>query len=165
MKKKPALKKRPSKIRIPDCKKFTGYKPCFPGATCYAECADPDPAGTRILIISLDAMGAVLQTTAMLPAIKRKYPLSHISWITLKNAYRLLDNNPYLDAVYVWEPESWLILQNMKFDVVYSTDKTRRSCAFCNSLNAESKIGFGLNGNGVIVPLNREAKYKLSSWT
>ena len=41
--------------------------------------------------------------------------------------------------VYVWEPESWLILQNIEFDVVYSTDKSKRSCAFCNTLNAKDK--------------------------
>jgi heptosyltransferase-2 len=152
-------KKRQVKIKIPDCKRFTGYKPCFPGSTCYTECADPDPIGKKILIINLDAMGAVLQTTAMLPAIKRKYPRSHISWITLKNAYRLLENNPYVDAAYIWEAESWLVLQNIEFDVVYSTDKSTRSCAFCNTLNAKEKIGFGLNKDGKIIPLNKEAEY------
>ncbi len=159
MKKKSTRKKPQATLRIPDCKRFTGYKPCFPGSTCFAECADPDPTGTKILIINLDAMGAVLQTTAMLPAIKRKFPRSHISWITLKNAYRLLENNPYIDAAYVWEPESWLILQNIEFDVVYSTDKSMRSCAFCNTLNAKEKIGFGLNKDGKIIPLNKEAEY------
>ncbi|MGA9406314.1 MAG: glycosyltransferase family 9 protein [Bacteroidota bacterium] len=158
MKKKTIPKNRRTKIKIPDCKRFTGYKPCFPGSTCYTECADPNPIGKKILIINLDAMGAVLQTTAMLPAIKRKYPQSHISWITLKNAYRLLENNPYVDAAYIWDPESWLVLQNIEFDVVYSTDKSKRSCAFCNTLNAKEKIGFGLNKDGVIIPLNKEAE-------
>ena len=159
MNKKSMRKKRQVKIKIPDSKRFTGYKPCFPGSTCYTECADPDPIGKKILIINLDAMGAVLQTTAMLPAIKRKYPRSHISWITLKNAYRLLENNPYVDAAYIWEAESWLVLQNIEFDVVYSTDKSTRSCAFCNTLNAKEKIGFGLNKDGKIIPLNKEAEY------
>jgi ADP-heptose:LPS heptosyltransferase len=159
MKKKSTRKKRQATLKIPDCKRFTGYKPCFPGSTCYTECADPEPIGKKILIINLDAMGAVLQTTAMLPAIKRKYPRSHISWITLKNAYRLLDNNPYVDAAYIWDAESWLVLQNIKFDVVYSTDKSMRSCAFCNTLNAKEKIGFGLNNDGKIIPLNKEAEY------
>lgn len=149
----------PKKLVIPDCKRFTGYKPCFPGTACYNECVDHQPMGKKILIINLDAMGAVVQTTSMLPAIKKKYPNSHISWITLKNAYRLLDNNPYLDAVYIWEPESWLILQQMEFDIVYQTDKTKRSCAFGNTLKAKEKIGFGLNKNGKIVPLNKEAEY------
>ncbi len=159
MKKKSTRKKRQAQIKIPDCKRFTGYKPCFPGSTCYTDCVDPDPIVTNILIINLDAMGAVLQTTAMLPAIKRKYPRSHISWITLKNAYRLLDNNPYIDTAYVWEPESWLVLQNVEFDVVYSVDKSKRSCAFCNTINAKEKIGFGLNKEGQIIPLNKEAEY------
>lgn len=149
----------PKKLAIPDCKRFTGYKPCFPGTACYNECVDHQPMGKKILIINLDAMGAVVQTTSMLPAIKKKYPNSHISWITLKNAYRLLDNNPYLDAVYIWEPESWLILQQMEFDIVYQTDKTKRSCAFGNTVKAKEKIGFGLNKNGKIVPLNKEAEY------
>ncbi|KAB2926473.1 MAG: glycosyltransferase family 9 protein [Bacteroidetes bacterium] len=144
---------------VPECKRFTGYKPCFPGTACYRECVEHRPIGKRILIVNLDAMGAVVQTTAMLPAIKRKYPDSHITWITLKNAYRLLDNNPYLDAVYVWEPESWLILQQMEFDILYQTDKTKRSCAFGNTIRAAEKLGFGLDGNGKIVPLNREAEY------
>jgi heptosyltransferase-2 len=159
MKKKSSSRKRQSKITMPDCKRFTGYKPCFPGTACYEECVDPNPIGRKILIINLDAMGAVLQTTAMLPAIKRKYPRSQISWITLKNAYRLLNNNPFVDAAYVWEPESWLILQNIQFDIVYSADKSKRSCAFANTLKSKEKIGFGLNKNGVIVPLNKEAEY------
>ncbi len=147
------------KIFIPDCKKFTGYKPCFPGTQCYKECIEPNPIGKKILVINLDAMGAVLQTTSMLPVIKRKYPQSHISWITLKNAYQLLANNPYIDTTYIWEPENWLILQNIEFDIVYSTDKTQRSCAFANTLNAKKKLGFGLNKNGKIIPLNKEAQY------
>ncbi len=159
MKKKKPTKKTKSPLTIPECKRFTGYKPCFAGTACYTECVDHQPIGKKILIVNLDAMGAVVQTTAMLPAIKRKYPTSHISWITLKNAYRLLDNNPYLDAVYVWEPENWMILQQMQFDILFQTDKTKRSCAFGNTIQAKEKRGFGLNKNGQIVPLNKEAHY------
>jgi heptosyltransferase-2 len=103
-------------------------------------------------------MGNVLVTTSLLPAIKRKYPKSHITWITLRNAYLLLQNNPYVDRVFVWEPESWLVLQQLQFDVVMNVDKSQRSCAFTMGINAKEKLGFGLNGNGVIVPLNKEAE-------
>lgn len=148
-----------SSLMIPDCKRFTGYKPCFPQTICFESCVQQEPVGVKILIINLDAMGAVVQTTAMLPAVKRKYPQSHISWITEKNAFHLLDNNPYLDAVYAWEPESWLVLQNISFDVVYSTDKTKRSTAFAKTLRAKEILGFGLNDDGKIIPLNEEAEY------
>ena len=151
--------KSSSRPVIPDCKRFTGYKPCIPGMVCTEECADYDPIGTRILIVNLDAMGNVLVTTTILPALKRRYPKSTILWITLPNAYRLLENNPFIDRVFLWEPESWLILQQMQFDLVLNADKAQRSCAFLNGLTAKVKRGFGLDGNGKIVPVNKEAYY------
>jgi ADP-heptose:LPS heptosyltransferase len=147
----------PPVLTIPSCKNFTGYKPCFPGINCLDECHRHDPVGTRVLIVNLDAMGNVLVTTSLLPAIKRKYPESTISWITLKNASPLLQGNPLIDRVFLWEPESWLVLQEMAFDVIMNVDKSRRSCAFTMALRAPEKLGFGLDANGVIIPLNREA--------
>lgn len=151
------LRSNSLKMKIPDCKHFTGYKPCLPNTQCYKECVDNDSTGTRILIVNLDAMGNVLVTTSLLPALKRKYRKSHVSWITLKNAYPLIQNNPYLDATYLWEPESWLILQQIRFDLVLSVDKSQRSGAFVMGLNAKEKLGFGMNERGQIVPLNKEA--------
>lgn len=153
------LKKKSKKISIPDCRKFSGYKPCVPGALCHVRCVDRVPFGKRILIVNLDAMGAVLQTTAMLPAIKRKYPDSHISWLTMKNARPLLEHNPLLDAVYAWEPDTLLVLGNIQFDAVFSVDKTQRACAFVNQLKAKKKFGFGMNNRGAIVPLTPDAEY------
>jgi len=152
-------KKKRKSLKIPDCKHFTGYSPCFPHVDCTQGCVDNVPRGKRILIINLDAMGHVLVTTSLLPAIKRKYPKSHISWITLSNAAGLLENNPYVDTVYTWGPESWLVLQSMKFDQVLNVDKSKRACALTMSLNAKEKLGFGMNGDGVIIPLNKEAGY------
>jgi ADP-heptose:LPS heptosyltransferase len=147
-------------IVIPDCQHFTGYKPCFPGVNCTEDgCADPKPFGTRILIVNLEAMGNVLVTTSLLPAIKRKYPQSTISWITLKNAYRLLENNPYIHRAYVWDSDNCATLQAMKFDIVMSIDKSVQVGAFVHSLNAATKLGYGINENGVIIPLNPEAEY------
>ncbi|MGB6121121.1 MAG: glycosyltransferase family 9 protein, partial [Bacteroidota bacterium] len=143
---------------VPDCRHFTGYKPCFPATRCYDECVNNDPIGKRILIINLDAMGNVLVTTTILPSLKRTYPQSHISWITLGNAYPLLQNNPFLDRLYRWEPESWLILQQLTFDLVLNVDKSRRAGAFLSTLHARERLGFGINENGVIVPLNPEAE-------
>ncbi len=154
--KRAGRQKRPA---IPDCKHFTGYKPCVPGTVCLEKCVDPDPIGRRIMIINLDAMGNVLATTTILPPLKRLYPRSRIAWITLPNAVRLLDNNPYLDAVYSWGPESWLVLGQLEFDLVLNVDKSVRSCAFTMSLSAGEKRGFGLDRNGAIVPLNRQADY------
>ena len=159
MKRPPKTSRKPSaaRIKIPDCKNFTGYKPCFPETRCYLKCVSPHPRGKCILIINLDALGNVLVTTSLLPAIKRKYPRSHISWITLGNAAPLLQNNPLIDRVFTWDGESWLILQQLRFDVVMNADKSQRSGALAMALRAREKLGFGINPHGVIIPLNKEA--------
>jgi heptosyltransferase-2 len=146
------------RLNIPTCKHFTGYKPCFPGSTCLDACAAHDPIGRTILIVNLDAMGNVLVTTSILPALKARYPRSTISWITLRNAAPVLEHNPYLDRVWVWEPESLLILSQMRFDLVLNVDKSQRSGAFAQSVRAKERRGFGINGAGAIIPLNREAE-------
>jgi ADP-heptose:LPS heptosyltransferase len=142
------------------CKKFTGYKPCDPYYNCSEDgCESMVPIGTKILIINLDAMGDVLMTTAQLPAIKRKFPESTIWWVTLQNTSPLLHNNPYVDYIFPFNFESFLILSQMEFDYVMNVDKSQRSCSFTNSLKAKNKLGFGMNEDGKIVPLNEGAEY------
>ncbi|MGA9117122.1 MAG: glycosyltransferase family 9 protein [Bacteroidota bacterium] len=156
----PARRSTPSPLMRPppDCRNFTGYKPCIPGTRCYRKCVAPSPRGRRILIVNLDAMGNVLVTTSILPPLKRKHPRSTVSWITLPGAAPLLEQNPHLDRVFEWGPESWMILRSMRFDEVLCADKSQRSGAFVMSLQARRKLGFGMDENGVIVPLNREAQ-------
>lgn len=142
-----------------DCIHFDGYKPCFPGEDCTEVCQHPTPFGTRILIINLDAMGDVLMTTAQLPGIKRQFPQSAITWITLRNAVPLLENNPYLYRVIEWNDENRMILQREEFDLVLDADKSKASCAFVETLRASEIRGFRLNRFGQIVPAQNEAWY------
>ena len=70
-----------------DCKHFPGNKPCIPSKTEGKKCDDCNyynPVDFKILIIKLDATGDVLRTTSILPALKREYPKSHITWLTKK---------------------------------------------------------------------------------
>jgi heptosyltransferase-2 len=146
--------------QIPDCKRFTGYKPCFPGHNCLEDgCKDNIPIGTKILIINLDAMGDVLMTTAQLPALKRKFPESTVYWITLKNASPLLANNRLIDYVYEYNFESYSVINQIQFDYVLNADKSKLACALLNSVSAANKLGFGLNKDGAIIPVNEGANY------
>lgn len=145
---------------VPSCKRFSGFKPCYCDYNCWENgCKDNIPIGTKILIINLDAMGDVLMTTAQLPALKKKFPESTIYWITLKIASKLLEKNQYIDQVFNFDAESILILQQIKFDYVMNVDKSLRSCALLNSINSLNKLGFGLNEEGKIIPVNKGAYY------
>lgn len=151
---------KPKDPKVFSCKNFNGYKPCFSDHDCWENgCKNYNPMGTKILIINLDAMGDVLMTTAQLPGIKRKYPESTIYWVTLKNATGLLQNNPYIDRVFQFDYESDLILSQMSFDIIMNVDKSSRSGALTMKLNAKEKLGFGIDENGKIIPLNAGARY------
>lgn len=151
---------QPYDPKVLSCKNFNGYKPCFSDHNCWENgCKNYNPMGTKILIINLDAMGDVLMTTAQLPAIKRKYPVSTIYWITLKNSVGLLYNNPYIDKVFPFDFESELILSQINFDIIMNVDKSQRSGALTMKLNSKEKLGFGINENNKIIPLNKGAEY------
>ncbi len=151
------------KLKIPKCKKFSGYKPCFSYKNCLEngcqEDTDQNKIGTKILIISLDALGAVLSFTSILPAIKRKFPISTVNWITMPGADKILFNNHYIDKVWVWNDENRMIIRQMSFDYLFNADKTNYACAFANEINANNKFGFLLNEDGKIIPANKSAMY------
>ncbi len=144
-----------------DCRLFTGYKPCKYKMDC-AGCHHYDPVDQRIAVVSLEAMGAVLRSTCLLPAIKRKYPQSHITWVTLKNAKPLLDNNPYIDRLVALDPVNYPLLQKLKFDHLYAVDKSAQAGALAAMMHANHKWGFGVDENGVIRPFTEEADYQYS---
>ncbi|MFO7525564.1 MAG: glycosyltransferase family 9 protein [Ignavibacteriaceae bacterium] len=146
--------------QIPDCKRFSGYKPCFPDYNCWENgCRDNISTGTKILIINLDAMGDVLMTTAQLISIKKKYPISTIYWVTLNIAAPLLKQNEYIDHIFRYDAESILIISQLEFDVIMNVDKSQRSGALLNSISAKRKLGFGIDKNGKIIPVNDGAYY------
>lgn len=150
-------------MKIPRCKRFSGYKPCVSYYDCLESGCKYENAqnriGTKILVISLDALGNVLLNTSILKSLKQKYPESTVFWITQKNAISILHNNDLIDEIYSWDEEDRMILRNIKFDILLNGDKSQYACAFANEVTAKEKLGFGLNDDGKIVPLNKSAMY------
>lgn len=149
-------------LKIPKCKNFSGYKPCKPYYNCLEKgCADAPESdmGTKILIISLDALGNVLDNTPLLHAIKRKYPVSTVHWMTMPNAEKILYNNKFIDKLFLWDDESRMIARNIEYDFVMNADKSLYACAFANETKSKRKLGFILNEDGKIVPANEAAMY------
>ncbi|HBE74236.1 MAG TPA: heptosyltransferase [candidate division Zixibacteria bacterium] len=124
-----------------------------------AGCLQRQPRGKKVLIINLDALGAVLMTTALLPAVKRRDPDSTVHWVTLPAAVPLLANNPLIDRIWPYDFETVTILQSMRYHRLYSVDKSPRSDALAMMVPARMKLGFGLDRDGAIAPFNREADY------
>lgn len=142
-----------------DCQFFTGYKPCKYKRPCQG-CPNYQVAAERIAILSLEAMGAVLRATCLLPAIKRKFPNSHITWITLPQCQPLIAENPHIDRVITVNNTTSALLGYLKFDILYAVDKSLEAGALAETIKADQKFGFGLSALGVIRPLHQAGDYQ-----
>ncbi len=61
----------------------------------------------RILIIRLSAIGDIVMASALIPALRRRWPDAHIAWLTEPVGAELLRDNPRLDEVIVWPRGEW----------------------------------------------------------
>lgn len=114
--------------------------------------------GQRILVVHLEALGAVLRSTSLLAAIKRKYPFSHITWLTKAPAQHLLAHIPDIDRVLTTASEDVLQLSALEFDVALIIDKSLVATGLLKQTYAREVFGFKANSHGAVLPANREAQ-------
>jgi heptosyltransferase-2 len=139
------------------CRHFNGYKPCGLHSDCNPQCPSLSKVGERILIVHLEALGAVLRSTSLLAAIKRKFPRSHITWVTKAPAHHLL-NGCDVDRVLTTGHEDLVRLNALRFDIVYCIDKSLLACSIAGSVTSRSYFGFKADPfHGAILPANPES--------
>jgi len=108
---------------------------------------------SRVLLIHLEALGAVLRSTALLPAIRRKFPGCHITWVTQNPAQELLENNPFVDRVFTTSHDDLLALSALEFDVAFVIDKSLKAAGVLRKTKADVVFGFQVDAaTGAIVP-------------
>ena len=105
-------------------------------------------------------MGAVLRATSLLPAIKRKYPSSHITWITDSPGAAIFRCSIWVDQVFETSFESMLELKGREFDVAFVIDKSTKAAGILESFAAKKVYGFRKDPrSGSILPANSAAEY------
>ncbi|HMS82085.1 MAG TPA: glycosyltransferase family 9 protein [Nitrospira sp.] len=143
-----------------DCKYFLGDRPCSwhksTGVLC--RCEHYQKVEERILIIKLDAMGDVLRTTALLPALAAQCPTATITWLTRREARPLLERNPYISEILEYGEDALLQLRVRTFDRVFNLDAGKVSAALASAADSKAKVGFVLDPNGYVQPTNEAAR-------
>ncbi len=92
------------------------------------------------------SLGDVIRTTVILNFLNN----DEITWLVDEKAYPLLDNNPYVKRILIFNLESVLQLQREKFDTVINLEKGPGICAFSDSVNAWRRFGFRFDaGEGI----------------
>ncbi|HVZ80375.1 MAG TPA: glycosyltransferase family 9 protein [bacterium] len=145
----------------PDCRHFTGEKPCAPhkaeGVVC-RDCPRYDPVQERILIVKLDAAGDVLRSTSILPAFKAANPGLSIWWVTENGSKPLLEKNPYIDVLLGIDPTLQSLLSTVTFTRAFNFDMGRKAAAILGMVHSPIKKGFGLSPEGSVTPLDKTAE-------
>jgi heptosyltransferase-2 len=143
-----------------DCRWFRGDRPCTwhkqTGVLC--TCDHYDPVIERVLIIKLDAMGDVLRSTALLPAIAETHPHAAITWVTRTESAPLLRRNRYIAEVLELGAEALVHLQAREFDHVINLDAGATSAALASLAKSSRKDGFVLDPRGYVQPTNEAAR-------
>jgi heptosyltransferase-2 len=146
-------------MHIVSCRHFNGYKPCGKSAVCDLSCGSLEIPQVRLLIIHLGALGAVVRATSVLAAIKRKFPSSHITWVTDAPAHRLLANHPRIDRVLTSSHEDLLQLRALEFDLSFVIDKSLKAAGIQTLVKSDWTYGFSVDSRtGAIVPATPAAR-------
>ena len=143
-----------------DCYYFLGDRPCVfhkqSGALC--TCTAYRPISERVLVVKLDAMGDVLRTTALLPALARQHPGAALTWITRPEAVPLLQKNPYIHELVPYGPDATVLLGVRTFDRVINLDAGKVSAGLASMPRSAKRDGYVLSPQGIVEATNREAQ-------
>lgn len=146
----------------PDCRHFRWDHPCAPhkrrGVTC-PSCDEYDPIQARVLVVKLDALGDVLRTTALLPAVKAAYPGCHLTWVTAPGAVPMFGDNDLVDRVLsTGDASTAARLSTEHFDVVLCPDADPDAAVLAAMADAEERRGFTTDDKGRVRPLGAGAE-------
>ncbi|UYL08523.1 glycosyltransferase family 9 protein [Bdellovibrio sp. SKB1291214] len=110
-------------------------------------------------MVHLGALGAVVRSTSLLKAIKRKYPSSMITWVTDAPAHVLLQNHPAIDRILTTKEADLLQLSALEFDIGFVIDKSLKAAGVLRYTQVDQIYGFTVNPqNGAILPATPAAE-------
>ena len=98
----------------------------------YSEILDRESDSRKV------SLGDVLRTTPILHAYKN----DDVTWLTDKDAFPLLDGNPYIKRILPYDLTTVLQLESEEFDTVVNLEKIPGICAFADKIKAWKKHGF-----------------------
>jgi ADP-heptose:LPS heptosyltransferase len=148
------------------CRHFRGSRPCVfnkaDGSEC-PSCLHADAYRERVLFIKLDAVGDVLRSASLLPAIRAKHDAPFIAWVTRSDAAELVGIMEGVDEVIELSPGSGLArVMAGGWDQVYSVSNDAESAALATVAAAgrSTPVGFYM-ADGIMRASNAAAAHWL----
>lgn len=148
-----------------DCRHYRTAHPCLPnkreGAEC-PTCLYYTPFHDRVLVIKLDALGDVLRTSSLLPAIVAKHDHPYVAWLTRPGAAaEIVRMVPLVDECIELTPEGVARVSAGGWTKIYSLSNDLPSAALATAAAGNGRydvvIGYDLV-SGLIRPTNDAAR-------
>jgi len=142
------------------CRHFQAAKPCLfnkmDGSEC-PSCQHVSEYRERILFIKLDAIGDVLRSASLLPAIAQQHIAPFIVWLTREEAADLVRMIRHVDEVITLSEEGLARIAAGAWDRVYSLSNDLTSASLATlAAGGGAPVGFYMQ-SGVIHPSNSAA--------
>jgi ADP-heptose:LPS heptosyltransferase len=142
------------------CRFYRGSRPCkfnkLDGSEC-ASCRHVSLWDERILIVKLDALGDVLRTASLLPAIVRKHRSPYVTWVTRPQAVEMVSMMADVDEVIPLDDDGRVRVATGSWDHVYSLSNDFTSAGLATlAAPRHAPVGYSLR-NGAIHPSNDAA--------
>jgi ADP-heptose:LPS heptosyltransferase len=67
----------------------------------------------KILIIKPSSLGDVIHALPFLKAVKDSYPESRIDWVISRNLKGLLEGNPLINSLIIFDKDAWKDILNL----------------------------------------------------
>jgi heptosyltransferase-2 len=115
--------------------------------------------GPRVLIVKLGALGDVVRTGCLLPALAARPEPPHVTWLTAPGAVPLVERMAHVHRVLPFNAASLAHLELEHFDTVICLDKEPAPCAVATRVNAAERLGCGCSRYGTVHPFNEAAEY------
>lgn len=113
----------------------------------------------NILLIKLGALGDVLRTTPLLPALKDQYKSARITWLVDAACRDVLEANPLIDELLSYSAGNVSELSRRHFDLLINLDKEEEALSAAMGVPASKKMGFGRTPAGVLGPFDISSDY------
>ncbi len=127
------------------------------GSEC-PSCQHVSPYRDRVLFIKLDAIGDVLRSACLLPAVAARHDRPYIAWLTRPASAELVGMMSLVDEVIVLSPETLPRLQAGGWTQVYSLSNDVESAALATAAASDRlPVGFYLR-HGIVTPGNAAAE-------
>jgi len=107
------------------------------------------PSPRRILIVRLSALGDIVMSSGLIPALHKRFPQAELYWLTEAGCAPLLKHNPKLKDVLIWPRAQWEQLLKAKqygalWREIRAFRKMLRSMGFHLVLDGQGLLKSGL---------------------